>query len=101
MVLVRKRDRFIHALGRELKDRGIPVAGADRLMLTGHIAVQDMMAIARIVLQPDDDLSLAALLKSPIFGFRRGRCSIAWLRIARKAARLLASMRLAARVTTQ
>ncbi|RIK86124.1 MAG: double-strand break repair helicase AddA [Hyphomicrobiales bacterium] len=69
MVLVRKRDRFIHALSRELKERGIPVAGADRLLLTGHIAVQDLLAIARICLQPDDDLSLAALLKSPAFGF--------------------------------
>ncbi len=69
MVLVRKRDRFIHALTRELKNLGIPVAGADRLLLNGHIAVQDLLAIARICLQPDDDLSLAALLKSPAFGF--------------------------------
>jgi ATP-dependent helicase/nuclease subunit A len=69
MVLVRKRDRFIHALSRELKNLGIPVAGADRLLLTGHIAVQDLLAIARISLQPDDDLSLAALLKSPAFAF--------------------------------
>ena len=69
MVLVRKRDRFIHALSRELKERGIPVAGADRLLLAGHIAVQDLLAVARICLQPDDDLSLAALLKSPAFGF--------------------------------
>ena len=68
LVLVRKRDRFIHALGRELKDRSIPVAGADRLLLTGHIAVQDLLAVARFALQPDDDLSLAALLKSPVFG---------------------------------
>src|SRR5690606_2792868 len=68
MVLVRKRDRFIHALSRELKNLEIPVAGADRLLLTGHIAVQDLMAIARIALQPEDDLSLAALLKSPVFG---------------------------------
>ena len=68
LVLVRKRDAFVHALTRELKDRNIPVAGADRLLLTGHIAVQDLMAAARIVLQPDDDLSLAALLRSPAFG---------------------------------
>lgn len=73
MVLVRKRDRFIHALSRELKERGIPVAGADRLMLTDHIAVQDLMAIARISLQPEDDLSLAALLKSPVFGYDEER----------------------------
>lgn len=68
LVLVRKRDAFVHALTRELKDRNIPVAGADRLLLTGHIAVQDLMAAARIVLQPEDDLSLAALLRSPVFG---------------------------------
>lgn len=68
LVLVRKRDRFIHALGRELKNLSIPVAGADRLLLTGHIAVQDLLAVARFALQPDDDLSLAALLKSPVFG---------------------------------
>ena len=69
MVLVRKRDRFIHALSRELKNLGVPVAGADRLLLTDHIAVQDLLAAARVALQPDDDLSLAALLKSPAFGF--------------------------------
>jgi ATP-dependent helicase/nuclease subunit A len=68
MVLVRKRGNFVHALSRELKNRHVPVAGADRLVLADHIAVQDLMAIGRFALQPDDDLSLAALLKSPIFG---------------------------------
>ena len=69
MVLVRKRDRFVHALSRELKTLEVPVAGADRLRLTSHIAVQDLLAIARVCLQPHDDLSLAAVLKSPLFGF--------------------------------
>jgi ATP-dependent helicase/nuclease subunit A len=70
LVLVRKRDSFVHALTRALKDkkRAIPVAGADRLLLTDHIAVKDLLAIARFALQPHDDLSLAALLRSPIFG---------------------------------
>lgn len=68
LVLVRKRDRFIHALARGLKNRGIPVAGADRLNLRAHIAVKDLIALGRFVLQPNDDLSLAALLKSPVFG---------------------------------
>ncbi|MBX3579328.1 MAG: double-strand break repair helicase AddA [Rhizobiaceae bacterium] len=68
LVLVRKRDRFIHALSRSLKERRIAVAGADRLRLRDHIAVQDMMALGRFVMQPEDDLSLAALLRSPIFG---------------------------------
>ena len=68
LVLVRKRDRFIHALSRSLKVLGIAVAGADRLSLSGHIAVKDLVALGRVVLQPHDDLSLAALLRSPIFG---------------------------------
>jgi ATP-dependent helicase/nuclease subunit A len=67
LVLVRKRDRFIHALSRSLKVLGIAVAGADRLSLSGHIAVKDLVALGRVVLQPHDDLSLAALLRSPIF----------------------------------
>lgn len=68
MVLVRKRDRFVHALSRSLKNRHIAVAGADRLRLTQHIAVKDLMALGRFLVQPHDDLSLAAVLKSPLFG---------------------------------
>ena len=67
LVLVRKRDRFVHALSRSLKNRGIPMAGADRLSLPGHIAVKDLMALGRFLIQPEDDLSLAAVLRSPIF----------------------------------
>jgi len=67
IVLVRKRDAFVNALTRALKRRGnIPVAGADRLVLTNHIAIQDLLALGRFVLLPEDDLSLAALLKSPL-----------------------------------
>lgn len=68
LVLVRKRAAFVNALTRELKRRkNIPVAGADRLRLTDHIAVQDLLALGRFVVLPEDDLSLAALLKSPLF----------------------------------
>ncbi|MCX7302748.1 MAG: double-strand break repair helicase AddA [Hyphomicrobiales bacterium] len=67
MVLVRKRDRFVHALSRSLKDKHVPVAGADRLSLPAHIAVQDLAALGRFLLQPQDDLSLAAVLRGPIF----------------------------------
>ncbi|MEZ5810298.1 MAG: double-strand break repair helicase AddA [Rhizobiaceae bacterium] len=67
MVLVRKRGSFVHALSRALKNRQVPVAGADRLRLRDHIAVKDLIALGRFALQADDDLSLAALLKSPVF----------------------------------
>ena len=44
------------------------IAGADRIKLTEHIAVMDLMALGRVMLLPEDDLSLAALLKSPLIG---------------------------------
>jgi len=73
VVLVRKRDRFVHALSRSLKEKGIPVAGADRLQLPAHIAVKDLAALGRFLLQPEDDLSLAAVLRSPIFDVAEDR----------------------------
>src|SRR5205814_237088 len=51
-----------------LKKEGIDVAGADRLTLTEHIAVMDLMALADALLLPGDDLALASVLKSPLFG---------------------------------
>ncbi|MCX2724374.1 double-strand break repair helicase AddA [Roseibium salinum] len=67
MVLVRKRGPFVEALNRELKQFDIPAAGSDRLVLTDHIAVQDLAALGHFLLLPEDDLSLACVLKSPLF----------------------------------
>ena len=79
LVLVRKRDRFVHALTRSLKLRRIEVAGADRLSLPDHIAVKDMVALGRVMLQPEDDLSLASLLRSPVFGLSEAELfRLAW-----------------------
>ena len=72
MVLVRKRDRFVHALSRSLKNKNVPVAGADRLSLPAHIAVKDLAALGRFLLQPEDDLSLAAVLEKPDIRRDRG-----------------------------
>ncbi len=68
LILIRKRDAFMTALIRELKSRNLAIAGADRLALTEHIAVEDLLALGCFALQPQDDLSLAALLKSPLVG---------------------------------
>jgi ATP-dependent helicase/nuclease subunit A len=68
LVLVRKRVPFAPALVTALKARGVPVAGADRLMLTEQIAVQDLMALGDVLTLPEDDLALAAVLKSPLLG---------------------------------
>lgn len=68
LVLVRKRGPFVDALTRELKRLDVPVAGSDRLVLTDHIVVKDLVALGRFLLLAEDDLSLAAVLKSPLFG---------------------------------
>ncbi len=68
MVLVRRRNEFVGELLRALKQRNIPVAGADRLILTEQLAVQDLVALGRFLLLPEDDLTLATVLKGPLFG---------------------------------
>ena len=68
LVLVRKRQPFAGEMVRALKRRRVPVAGADRIVLGDHIAVQDLMALADFLLLPEDDLALANVLKSPLFG---------------------------------
>jgi ATP-dependent helicase/nuclease subunit A len=68
MILVRRRDALFNHLMRTLKDAGVPVAGADRLDIAGHIATQDLVAAMRASLSPQDDLALASVLKSPLIG---------------------------------
>ncbi len=68
MILVRNRNSFFDAIIRALKEARVPVAGADRLKLTQHIAVMDLIAAGRAALLPDDDLTLACVLKSPLIG---------------------------------
>jgi ATP-dependent helicase/nuclease subunit A len=67
-VLVRRRNQFVGELLRALKARQIAVAGADRLILTEQLAVQDLVALGRFLLLPEDDLTLATVLKGPLFG---------------------------------
>ena len=69
LILVRRRDPFTTPMIRELKRLDVPVAGADRMKLTDQLAVQDLVALADFLLMPDDDLTLAVVLKSPLFGF--------------------------------
>lgn len=68
LILVRRRGKAFDAIIQALKHTGIPVAGADRLKLTEHIAVIDLMNLADALLMPRDDLALAVALKSPLFG---------------------------------
>ena len=94
LVLVRQRGELFEAIIRALKNENVEVAGADRLVLTEHIAVMDLIALADALLLREDDLALATVLRSPLFGFEdedlfaiawdRGRCSLR-AALARKA----------------
>ena len=68
LILVRKRSTLTAELVRALKNKGIPIAGADRMILTEQMAVMDILALAQCLLLPDDDLTLATVLKSPLIG---------------------------------
>jgi ATP-dependent helicase/nuclease subunit A len=69
LILVRQRGELFEAIIRALKNQHVEVAGADRLMLTENIAVMDLLALADALLLPQDDLALATVLRSPLFGF--------------------------------
>jgi ATP-dependent helicase/nuclease subunit A len=75
LILVRKRGAFVEAVNRLMKEAGIPVAGADRLKLFRHIAVMDLLALGQIMVLPEDDLSLAIVLKSPLIGISEDELS--------------------------
>ena len=68
LVLVRSRSPFFHRLIDGLKERGVPVAGADRLKIAEEIAVKDLMSTLKFLSAQYDDLSLAEALRSPLFG---------------------------------
>jgi ATP-dependent helicase/nuclease subunit A len=68
MILLRTRNAFFALITKALKDKKIPVSGADRMILNEQIAVQDLVAFAAFALQPLDSLTLACILKSPLIG---------------------------------
>ena len=68
LVLVRRRGPFVDHLLRAFKARDVPVAGIDRMVLTEQLAVMDLIALGEFCLLPDDDLTLATVLKSPLIG---------------------------------
>jgi ATP-dependent helicase/nuclease subunit A len=70
LVLVRRLANvpLVPLLVRALKERGVAVAGVGRQTLIEHIAVMDLLALMDSLLLPEDDLQLAALLRSPLVG---------------------------------
>ena len=94
MILVQRRTDFIADVITALKANGVAVAGTDRMVLTDQLVVMDLIAAARFALLPDDDLTLAEVLKSPLcnlddddlFALAHGREGTLWRALQRRAA---------------
>jgi ATP-dependent helicase/nuclease subunit A len=69
LILVRRRSTLFEAVIRACKSAGLPVAGADRLKLGAELAVKDLVSLLSFLATPEDDLSLASALRSPLFGW--------------------------------
>ena len=67
MILVQQRDPLVAPLVSTLKRKGVPVAGADRIVLPNFAPIRDLMNLVRFCLNTADDYSLCCVLKSPIF----------------------------------
>ncbi len=86
LILVKKRGPMFEEILRALKRSGVPVAGADRLKLAEHPVFEDLLALGRSALFPEDDLTLAGLLRSPLcdvdeqglFDLAQGRPGTLW-----------------------
>ncbi len=69
LILVQRRSDLFHELIAAIKEKGLPIAGADRMRLAAELAVKDLTALLAFLATPEDDLSLAAVLRSPLFGW--------------------------------
>ncbi len=68
MILFRRRNQFTNEVIKALKSEDLAVSGLDRISLRDNLAVLDLLSAAKFVINPDDNLNLACLLKSPLIG---------------------------------
>lgn len=69
MILVQRRSAIFDQIIQACKAEELPVAGSDRLRIGAELAVRDLLALLSFLTLPEDDLSLAAALRSPLFGW--------------------------------
>ncbi|MEL0438340.1 double-strand break repair helicase AddA [Phycobacter sp. K97] len=69
LILVQRRSELFSEIIRACKAARLPIAGADRLKVGAELAVKDIAALLSFLATPEDNLSLAAALKSPLFGW--------------------------------
>lgn len=72
LILVQRRSGLFHKIIAALKTAELPVAGVDRAAIAEPLAVKDLIALMRFLALPEDDLSLATLLRSPLCGWSEG-----------------------------
>ena len=90
LILVQRRNAFVEELVRACKSEGVEIAGVDKIKLLEQMAVKDLIAVGKFLLLPTDDLTLAEILKSPLWGLNdddlmklcigRGQASL-WTRL--------------------
>ena len=69
LILVQRRSALFREIIRACKENALPIAGADRLKVGAELAVRDLGALLSFLATPEDSLSLATVLKSPLFGW--------------------------------
>ncbi len=67
LILVQRRSELFSEIIRACKAADLKIAGADRLRVGAELAVKDLAALLSFLALPEDDLSLAAALRSPLF----------------------------------
>ncbi len=67
MILLRQRTHA-EAYEAALRDAGIPCLGASRGLLLENLEVRDLVALLNCLISPYDNLALAQVLRSPLFG---------------------------------
>lgn len=73
LILVQRRSILFNEIIRACKAKGLPIAGSDRIKVANELAVKDILALLTFLATPEDDLSLAVVLKSPLFGWDEQR----------------------------
>ncbi len=69
-ILVQRRNAFTDLLIDSLRKEGLSVCGLDRIKLQSNLSILDVIAIAKFVLLPSDNLNCAIVLKSPLFNLK-------------------------------
>ncbi|MCH2249408.1 MAG: double-strand break repair helicase AddA [Cognatishimia sp.] len=69
LILVQRRSELFQEIIRACKTAELPIAGADRLKVGAELAVRDLAALLNFLSTPEDSLSLAVVLRSPLFGW--------------------------------